>query len=126
ARPQPGTRLGSDALTRRLELHEPELPLAPLDHGDVALGEAPVFLRRERQDAADALKLLDVRLEAGADPVLRVADAGHRERHHADAVPRLAAIHVGLLAVLRAVARLVVEDRGLDRVAVRQLLGHRE
>src|SRR6185503_9583394 len=127
ARPEtrPGSRRTSS--TALLEIHQTELALAPLDHDHVALGEAPVPLGREGEDAAHALVLADVLLEAGPDlAALAAVRAGDGLGHHADAVPRLAAVHVGLLAVAGPVARLVVEDGGLDRIAVGQLLGHRE
>src|SRR5690242_3359101 len=126
---RPETRPGSRRTrsTALLEIHQAELALAPLDHDHVALGEAPVALSREGEDAAHAPVLPHVLLEAGPDlAALAAARAGDGLRHHADAVPRLAAVDVGLLAVAGAVARLVVEDGGLDRIAVGQLLGHRE
>src|SRR3990172_13383512 len=44
----------SDPVTGRLQIHEAEALLVPLDHDDVALGKAGVALRAEVEDAADA------------------------------------------------------------------------
>src|SRR5258705_3513510 len=127
---RPDTRPGSRSTTPMwglLEVHQAELPLAPLDDDHVALGEPPVLLRREGEDAAHALVLSDVLLETRADlPAIAAARAGDGLGDHADAIPGLAAVDVGLLVVAGAVARLVVEDGGLDGVGIGELLGHRE
>src|SRR5262245_57992920 len=118
ARPEtrPGRRSSATTLSE-LQVDQAELALPPLDDHDVALGQPPVLLRREGEDAADALVLADVLFQPGADlAALRAVGARDGLGHHADAVPGLPAVHVGLLVVLGPVARLVVEDRGLDRI----------
>src|SRR5580765_2859173 len=94
---RPDTRPGSAFTTAarrplRSEIHQAELALAPLDDHDVALGEPPVLLGREGEDAAHAPVLLDELLEAGADlAALPAVGSGDGLRDHADAVPGLAA-----------------------------------
>ena len=62
---QPRSTTSTNAAPPRID--QAELALAPLDDHDIALGEPPVLLRREREDAAHPLVLLDGLLEAGAD-----------------------------------------------------------
>src|SRR5687768_700639 len=49
-----------------LQVDEPELALPPLDHDDVTLRQPPMPLRRERENAAHTLVLLDRRLQPRA------------------------------------------------------------